>query len=415
MFLKSFIPVIASLVMFSGLNAHANTIPRSIDPLLKGTESWKMTVDEFEKTFTENNNKLFVWLTLDRTRAKLTRRLFGNVEIDLTAFDGQVPVQEVIVDFADDRLNLISISIYNRADSRPITTEQFAERFKTTGKMMGDLLVAKPQRRAADAKNGLLTEGFAWNSRENGVALLEHNEGALEKADKEFLRLRIARPNAAGSLAASMIHARGGAAAKLGDLPKNVKKDANGDVMILNMPMVDQGDKGYCVVATVQRVFEYYGIGADMHQIAQISDADPNRGTSTLTMAKELDKIDYRFKTRLDIIGMGQPLTEVEEKKGEYYVGKPVDDRKFFKEMRTYIDSGLPLLWSLELGRYPEVPQLSPQTAGGHMRMIVGYNDKTEEVIFSDSWGARHEAKRMKMSDAYKASHGLFVLKPTVK
>jgi len=48
------------------------------------------------------------------------------------------------------------------------------------------------------------------------------------------------------------------------------------------------------------------------------------------------------------------------------------------------------------------------------MRLIIGYNDKTEEIIFSDSWGAGHEAKRMKMSDAYKASHGLFVLKPTV-
>lgn len=416
MFPKSFITiVVAALFIISGVDVRANSISRPIDPLLKANESWKMTVDEFEKAFTEGSNKLYVWLTLDRTRAKLTRNLYGNVEIDLTAFDGQVPVQEVIVDFADGKLNLVSISIFNRADSRPITTEQFAERFKTAGKMMGEILSAKPQRRSADAKNGLLTEGYSWNSRETGIALLEHNEGALEKADREFLRLRVARPNATGSLAASMLHTRGGAAAKLGDLPKNVRKEDNGDVLISNMPMVDQGDKGYCVVATVQRVFEYYGIGADMHQIAQISEADPNRGTSTLTMAKELDKIDYRFKTRLDIIGMGQPLTEVEEKKGEYYVGKPVDDRKFFKEMRSYINSGLPLLWSLELGRYPEVPQLSPQTSGGHMRLIVGYNDKTEEVIFSDSWGANHEAKRMKMSDAYKASHGLFVLKPTVR
>ncbi len=415
MFPNFFYLALVSLILFTGVNVDAKSIPCSIDPLLKATESWKMTVDEFEKTFTENGNKLYVWLTLDRTRAKLSRKLYGNVEIDLIAFDGQVPVQEAIVDFAEGRLNLISISIYNRADSGPITTEQFAERFKTAGKVVGEILAAKPQRRVADAKNGLLTEGFSWNSRESGVALLEHNEGALEKAEREFLRLRIARPNATGPLAASMIHTRGGAAAKLGDLPKNVKKEANGDVLIGNMPMVDQGDKGYCVVATVQRVFEYYGIGADMHQIAQISEADPNRGTSTLTMAKELDKIDYRFKTRLDIIGMGQPLTDVKEEKGEYYVGKPVDDRKFFKEMRTYIDSGLPLLWSLELGRYPEVPQLTPQTSGGHMRLIVGYNDKTEEVIFSDSWGAKHEAKRMKMSDAYNASHGLFVLKPTVK
>ncbi len=415
MFSKSFIPVLASLLLVTGLQAEKKSIPCPIDSLIKAPGNWKMTVDEFEKTYTSNGNKQYVWLTEDRTRAKLSRKLYGNAVMDLTAFDGQVPVQEVIVDFADGLLNLVSASIYNRADSGPITTEQFAERFKTAGKVMGEILVAKPQQRKADAKNGLLTEGYSWYSRETGIALLEHNEGALGTADREFLRLRMARPSAKGPLAASLLHTRGGAAAKLGDLPRNVKKETNGDVLISNMPMVDQGDKGYCVVATVQRVFEYYGIGADMHQIAQISEADPNKGTSTLTMAKELDKIDYRFKTRLDIIGMGQPLTEVKEEKGEYYVGKPVDERKFLKAINSYVDKGIPLLWSLQLGLFPEVPQLSPQTSGGHMRMIVGYNEKTQEIIFSDSWGAKHEAKRMKMSDAYKASHGLFVLIPTVR
>ncbi len=180
--------------------------------------------------------------------------------------------------------------------------------------------------------------------------------------------------------------------------------------------MVDQGDKGYCVVASTQRIFEYYGIGVDMHQIAQISGSDPTLGTNPLTMAKELRKIDYRFKTRLEIIGLGEAggLTDVVVRRGEYYVGKPVDERKVMKEIRNYIDRGLPLLWSLELGHVPEVPQLTPQTSGGHMRMIIGYNDKTEELIFSDSWGAGHEFKKMKMSDAYKVTHGLFVLKPTV-
>lgn len=412
---KSFIPAFASMLLLSSLSGQAKSIPCPIDSLIKAPGNWKMTVDEFEKTFTSNGNKQYVWLTQDRTRAKLSRKLYGNAVMDLTAFDGQVPVQEVIVDFADGQLNLVSASIYNRADSGPISTEQFSERFKTSGKVLGEILAAKPQQRKADAKNGLLTEGYSWYSRETGVALLEHNEGALGTAEREFLRLRMAKPSAKGSLAASMLHTRGGAATKLGDLPRNVKKEDNGDVLISNMPMVDQGDKGYCVVATVQRVFEYYGIGADMHQIAQISEADPNRGTSTLTMAKELDKIDYRFKTRLDIIGMGQPLTEVKEEKGEYYVGKPVDERKFLKSINSYIDKGIPLLWSLQLGLFPEVPQLSPQTSGGHMRMIIGYNEKTQEIIFTDSWGAKHEAKRMKMSDAYKASHGLFVLTPTVR
>ena len=31
------------------------------------------------------------------------------------------------------------------------------------------------------------------------------------------------------------------------------------------------------------------------------------------------------------------------------------------------------------------------------MRMIIGYNDKTKAILFSDSWGAGHELKQMKM------------------
>jgi len=412
MFIKSLLPII-SLGIFASLVV-AEPIPCPLDPLLTVPENWKMTPDEFEKVYSKDGNKLYVWLTQDRTRAKISRKLYGNAVIEMTAFEGSVPAQEAIVDFADGRLNLVSVSIFNRADSGDITVVELDLRFKNSGKAMGEILGVAPRRRDADPKSGLLTEGYSWYSQKKGLALLEHNDGALKESDREFLRLRIARPDAKGSLAAAMAHNRGGAAARLSDLPRNVVKNDEGDVMIENIPMVDQGDKGYCVVASAQRVFEYYGIGVDMHQIAQISDADPDRGTSTLTMAKELDEIDYRFKTRLEIIGMGQPFTEVDEKRGEYYVGKDVDERKFLKEIHSYIDDGLPLLWSLQLGLYPEKPQLSPQTSGGHMRLIIGYNDNTEEIIFSDSWGAGHEAKRMKMSDSYKASRGLFVLKPTV-
>ena len=402
--------------MASPLAAQGKGIPCSIDPLLDAPTCWNMTQADFEKTFSNGRNKLYRWLTGDRTRAKLVPNLFHNARIELSAFEGAVPVQEVIVDFADGKLNLVSISFYNRGDNGRISPEDFKERFMSIGKSMGEQLKLRPRQRTARPSNGLLTEGYIWSSNQVATALLEHNEGALKtEGDREFLRLRMARPHAKGMLAASLKHERGGAAVRLGQLPRNVEKLDNGDIYVANLPMVDQGDKGYCVAATVQRLFEYYGIGADMHQIAEIAGSDPRRGTSTLAMAKELDKIDYRFKTRLDILGMGKPMTEVDKKKGEYYVGDDYTEKDFNKAVRKYIDDGLPLLWSLQLGKYPEKPNLNPQTSGGHMRMIVGYNNKTEELLFSDSWGAGHELKRMRMDHAYKASHGLFVLKPTVR
>ena len=409
----TFTTVIAALAL-AGFS-QGKTISCPLDALAEIPTNWKMTQDEFEKKFTKENAPYYKWLTKDRTRAKIARRFYSNVELDLSLFDGEVQVEEAIVDFAGGTLNLISFSIYNRGDGRNITEEDFTASFTASGKAMSKSLAVKPNRKDANLTSGLLTAGFSWFSPENGIALLEHNDKALSGGDREFLRLRIARPNAEGSLAASMTHSRGGAAVKMGDLQDNVVKDDNGDVYLSNMPMVDQGDKGYCVVASTQRVFEYYGIGADMHQIAQVTDANPDSGTSSHLMASALDRIDYRFKTRLEIIGMGHDgaLNEPIKKRDTYYVGKPVDEKKFLKEVRSYINSGLPLLWSLNLGLYPEEPKLSEQVSGGHMRLIIGYNDKTEEIIFSDSWGFGHEMKRISMSNAYKASTGVFVLKPT--
>lgn len=389
-------------------------IPCPLDPLLATPGNWQMTTEQFEKAFTKDGNQLFRWLTADKTRAKIVPNLYHNAALQMTAFEGKVPAQEAIVDFADGKLNLVSISFYNRGDNGAISKEVLNERFLTIGRALGESLGTRPRQRRAKPSDGLLTEGFSWNSRELGVALLEHNEGALADGEQEFLRLRMSRPQAKGSLAASMLHERGGAAVRLSELPRKVQKANNGDVHVTELPMVDQGDKGYCVAASVQRLFEYYGIGADMHQIAEIAGSDPQLGTNTLVMAKELDKIDYRFKTRLDILGMGQPMTEVETKRGEYFVGDPYEERDFLKDVKRFIDDGLPLLWSLQLGLFPETPNLNPQANGGHMRMIIGYNEETGEILFSDSWGAGHEMKRMKMDHAYKASHGLFVLKPTV-
>lgn len=413
----SVFPKALCAIFLSASFAWADEIPCDLDPLFAVPTNWEMTPDDFEKQFTAEKNRLFVWLTADRSRAKLSRNLYRNREIKLTAFAGKVPTQEAIVDFADGKLNVVSLSMFNRGDEGDISPEVFKERFTAGGKAMSQALGTSPKAKKADSKSGLITAGYSWYSQKAGSALLEHNDEALLGGDCEFLRLRLARPNAKGPLAAAMLHSRGGGAVNSGELVKNVTKNQKGDVFLTNVPMVDQGDKGYCVVATAQRVFEYFGIGADMHQIAQITNADPSKGTNTLTMAKELGRIDHRFQTRLSIIGMADDsglLTEVEKKRDEYYVGKEVDQTKFLKEIRTQIDRGLPLLWSLELGIYPEEPLLNPQTQGGHMRLIIGYNDKEQKIIFSDSWGAGHEAKKMKMPDAYKASRGLFVLKPTI-
>ncbi len=396
------------------VNAAEVKLKCALDGLLAFPQIWETTPDQLAKQYGGEKGENIKWLTEDRTRAKFSRRLYSNAEIDLTLLGGEVPIEEAVVDFADGKLNVITLSIFNRGDGGTLSRPEFERRLKLIGGMLSKGLAGKAMEIKADKQQGLLAEGYRWNTPA-GMALLECNEGALTSASIEFLRLRVARKGATGGLAASMLTTRGGAAVKLSDLPRNVRKDDKGNVVVGGLPMVDQGNKGYCVVASVQRLFEYYGMGADMHQIAEVSKADPKQGTSTLAMAQELDKIDFRFKTRLKILGMMDQSGGLVQVERDFKVGRPVDEAAFLKLIRNHVDDGVPLLWSLELGRFPEVPNLQEQEGGGHMRLITGYNDKDQTLVFTDSWGAGHEKKTMKMADAYRATNGLFVLQPTVR
>lgn len=392
-------------------------LPCQLDPLARIPEVWSLTPDRLEAAFavpqgiTVKKNPYYQWMTTSRTRAVFMKQPFPSLQLDLKLFEGELTAEEVVVDFLDGKLNGITFALANRGDSGKMTAQEFQRRVTLCGKKLSELLHIGPTTRKADLTQGLLAEGWIWISPQ-GMAMLESNPEASQ-GDVEFLRLKIAPRDAKGAFAA--VFQGRAAAAKLSELPKNVTKSATGDVSIKNIPMVDQGPKGYCVVASAQRLFEYYGIPADQHQIAQVAGTDVKAGTSTLAMAEALGKIDYRFKTRFKILGMsyGSQLVAVDERK--MTVGKKVSEDQFTKEIHHYIDAGIPLFWGLTLGKYPEQPAIAPQAGGGHMRLIIGYNDKTGYLLFSDSWGAGHELKRMTLANAYSATNGLFVMTPTVR
>ena len=395
----------------------SGTLVCPLDLLDKIPEVWSLTPDRLDAAFgvpkgvEVKKNPYFQWMTTSRDRAVFMKQPFTNLRVELKIFGGELSVEEVVVDFFEGKLNGITFSLYNRGDSGEIKADEFQRRFKLCGKKIGDMLEVRPAVRKADPAQGLISEGWTWVSPK-GMAMLEHNPEASQ-GKVEFLRLKIAPRDAKGAFAAAF---QGRSmAAKLSELPKNLSKAANGDVYIKGIPMVDQGPKGYCVVASAQRLFEYYGIPADQHQIAQVAGSDAQKGTSTVAMAEALGKIDFRFKTRFKILGMlaGAGLVEVDERK--MTAGKAVSEAEFGKNIHRYVDEGIPLLWGLTLGKYPEEPSIAQQEGGNHMRMIIGYNDKTGHVLFSDSWGAGHELKRMKMGDAYGATHGLFAMSPTVR
>jgi hypothetical protein len=408
------ITAVFALSFVSSFVRSEETLVADLDCFITLPSAYQLKPEDLETKFEQGNwtkNPYFKWLTEDKSRAIFQKKDLENLKVNLTLLGGTVPIEEAIVDFRDGTFLGVTISIFNRGDGGTIQADDFEERFKAMGKHIGEQLAIRPTRREAMETQGRLTTGFLWISA-RGKAVLEHNPQA--PGNTEFLRMRLAKRDAGGGYEAAM-QDRPGASVTLSQLPGKVKHSPeSGDVFITGIPMVDQGSKGYCVVASTQRLFEYYGISCDMHQLAQIAGTDPERGTSSLEINKQLSAIDHLFKTRFTCLAVrdGNGLVELVDGK---YVGAAIPESNFHAMIRKSIEAGIPLLWSLEVGRVPEDPPLKEQTSGGHMRMIIGYNEKTKRVIFSDSWGAGHEFKTMDASDAYDATHGLFLLKPITK
>ncbi len=209
--------------------------------------------------------------------------------------------------------------------------------------------------------------------------------------------------------------------------------------------MVDQGEKGYCVVASVERIMRYYGAPVDQHELAQIANTDAALGTSTGAMLSSLRRLtgrlgikvrslhqwnardflklvdDYNRATKRGKLAPELPLPYATNADAFFSQVKPdiykevrmksaADFGRFQRDIQRSIDQGIPLLWSVRLGIVRE--SNTPQRIGGHMRIIVGYNQTTNEVLYSDSWGQGHEEKRMAMDDAWTITDGLSSLQP---
>jgi hypothetical protein len=83
---------------------------------------------------------------------------------------------------------------------------------------------------------------------------------------------------------------------------------------------------------------------------------------------------------------------------------------RFQQIVQDHIDQGVPVLWSVILGIVPE--EHAPKGIGGHMRLIIGYNTGTNEILYTDSWGPGHELKRMAADDAWTITTGLNSIEP---
>ncbi len=219
-------------------------------------------------------------------------------------------------------------------------------------------------------------------------------------------------------------------------LPARLKKEDGSTYMLL--PMIDQGQKGYCVPATIARVLTYYGSDIELHALAGMMGVDPKRGITMDKTVETLRKIDSKLNIEFKML---YEFPDFDPRRVRFFIrrynaiarkkgAKPLDMKKsannsfngeifsqlrsedpwkerFFEKIRENIDRGVPLCWGV---------MIFPKKDGGkceyHLRLIVGYTADGSGVIFSDSWGKGHERNTENLDEAWSRTIFLFSLTP---
>jgi hypothetical protein len=289
------------------------------------------------------------------------------------------------------------------------TAASLAEAMKmdeeSVSKALTSVLGAPKEQRFGEGKTRRTIRRWDWNGHS---FLLSNEEG-------EYVGLSIVSTQTADA---------GGKSLRMKDedlkkrLVDSVKKDPNGDVYITEIPMVDQGPKGYCVPATFERAMRTMGMDADMYLLAMVGQSNAGGGTVVQYL---LDGIRSQVYT-----------------KGRRPKDEDVKALKI-RDVKRYIDLGIPVMWTMcSMDAYNEQADKNTEKRGSvtdwtayateiaaeaapftaktkpednrHICMIIGYNEKTNELAVSDSWGRRFELRWVPLQVADWANAGHFFM-----
>ena len=371
---------------------------------------------------------------------------------------------------ASGGVSRVEISLYNRGDSSgksfgddtvgggagKMDKPAFARLIRSVRAALTAEGAKPPSPKNEPLRNaGFVQKSQTWPKTDLGtVATLTWNcyqrGGDASTFRAEFARLVVTGPEGASA-------ASGARTKRSRDVKSNVTKAESGDVYIAGVPMVDQGQKGYCAAATSERVMRYYGLSIDEHEIAQAAGTSAEGGTSVASMCESVAKVAAKFRMmKSDVFGAGRQNVAWEKSdyykvlqaynaaarklrkspitQGQFTHGSTIDIpsmmkamdpevlkvakttkmsgqyRRFREGVKKSVLAGQPLFWGVMLGIFSE-PDI-PQASGGHMRLIIGFNEKKGDILYSDSWGAGHEMKRMPMDNAWAITQTLFFLTP---
>lgn len=345
---------------------------------------------------------------------------------------GDLTTGEVVITVKEGKAVSFQAMLYNKGDDGVIAEEDFNNQVSSARTALDTLSEVRGKiRKGKDSAVKLKSWEWKWDT---GIARLEANSSGKRKTfEPEFIRLNMgANAKALNS---------GGANDNISrhELRSSITTEEDGTVWLKGIPMVDQGQKGYCVPATLARVFAFYGMDkVDQHTLADLCESKSSGGTSTLDMEDAMKQICKKYHTKFLVLedyissikSIIEPYNRLAKREDKTLIslrfdpfdtvdaellkkaraGKGSQVSKWMKDIKKNIDAGFPVIWSVTVGIYQEEIPL-PQNRGGHLRLIIGYNLRNKTIIYTDSWGAMHARKTMPADNALSMTKGRYIIR----
>jgi hypothetical protein len=210
----------------------------------------------------------------------------------------------------------------------------------------------------------------------------------------------------------------GGRSARISDaqlrerMKANVVRRENGDVVVGNIPMIDQGPKGFCVPATYARVLIYSGVPADLYLLALLGKTGIGGGTYNSSMENSARALAASYGRSITSVS---PALELPKLASYFERGIPLTwalfvdeeiDRDLTRRTRERITSD-PTTWAKTLEpKRKAARSIRKNPQNGHVCLLIGCNRKTGELATSDSWGPEFAERWITLEEARALSQG---------